>query len=285
MKVGIVILNYNSWKMTAALAEKMAGYACMDHVVVVDNVSTDDSYTHLEQIRSDKIHVFSSGKNGGYSYGNNFGAKKCAELGAELLFIANPDVDIEEAELLKLIEKFEQTSYTLLSAVEYDIEDKISDQPVWRVNTFREDLLECFFLGRKLLAKQKQPQLDTSVDVQDVEILKGSFMGVRMDAFLETGGFDDRFFLFCEERVLSKRITNYGGRIGIVTGAKYNHNHSASITKTYKKVHAQMALLYRSRTLYLEQYEKIGAWKRLLYKVAVAVSLLEFRVLSCLKRN
>ena len=283
MKVGIVILNYNSWKMTADLAQKMASYSCIDLVVVVDNVSTDASYEQLEKLRCDKINVYSSGKNGGYSYGNNFGAQKCQEAGVDLLFIANPDVDIAEEELQKLIAGFEESDYTLLSAVEYDIDDKISDQPVWKVNTYRDDLLECFFLGRKLRAKQQQPQLDTTVRIQEVDILKGSFMGVRMDAYNAVGGFDDNFFLFCEERVLARKIKNYGGRIGIVTGAKYNHNHSASITKTYKKVYAQMELLYRSRTLYLEKYEKIGAFKRFLYKTATAISLMEFKIMGLLK--
>lgn len=283
MKVGIVILNYNSWKMTADLAQKMASYSCIDLVVVVDNVSTDASYEQLEKLRCDKISVYSSGKNGGYSYGNNFGARKCQEAGVDLLFIANPDVDIAEAELQKLIAGFEESDYTLLSAVEYDIDDKISDQPVWKVNTYRDDLLECFFLGRKLRAKQQQPQLDTTVRIQEVDILKGSFMGVRMDAYNAVGGFDDNFFLFCEERVLARKIKNYGGQIGIVTGAKYNHNHSASITKTYKKVYKQMELLYRSRTLYLEKYEKIGAFKRFLYKTATAISLVEFKIMGLLK--
>ena len=285
MKVGIVILNYNSWKMTGDLAQKLSAYACVDTVVVVDNASTDGSYEQLEKLRCDKIHVFDSGKNGGYSYGNNYGARKCKDLGVELLFIANPDVDIEEAELQKIIRRFEETEYTLLSAVEYDIADRISDQPVWRINTYRDDLQECFFIGRKWKARRKSPQLDTMVDIQEVDILKGSFMGVRMDAFLEAGGFDDEFFLFCEERVLAKRIKGIGGRIGIVTDAKYNHNHSASITKTYKKVYVQMQLLYRSRTLYLEKYEKIGVFKRGLYKLAVGFSLMEFWAVSLLKRG
>jgi len=285
MKVGFVILNYNSWKMTEDLARKMASFACVDAVVVVDNASTDDSYAQLEKIRGDKIHVFSSGKNGGYSYGNNYGARKCKELGVELLFIANPDVDIEQTQLEKIINRFDETEYTLLSAVEYDIDDNLSDQPVWEVNTFRDDLQECFFIGRKLKAKRKQPALDTTVVVQEVDILKGSFMGVRLDAFLEAGGFDDAFFLFCEERVLARRIKNIGGRIGIVTDAKYNHNHSASITKTYKKVYAQMQLLYRSRALYHKKYENIGAFKGFLYKLAVGFSLMEFRAVSLLKRG
>lgn len=285
MKVGFVILNYNSWSMTKALAEKLSAYSCVDEIVVVDNVSTDDSFAHLSEIACHKIHVHQSDRNGGYSYGNNYGAQICKDLGVQLLFISNPDVDIEEAELQKIIAQFRQTDYTLLSAVEYDIDDKQSADPVWKMPTYKDDLLACFFIGRKILSRQKQPALDTGVPVQEADMLKGSFMGVRLDAFLDAGGFDDEFFLFCEERVLANKIRSNGGRIGLVTGAKYNHNHTASIVKIYKKVHSQMALLYRSRKLYHKKYSKVGAVKYLLFRCATAFSLLEFRVLSILKRS
>lgn len=282
MKVGFVILNYNSWELTKKLAVKLSSYQCVDEIVVVDNVSTDDSYDKLLEIRGNKIHVHQSDRNGGYSYGNNYGAQICNELGVDVMFIANPDVDIEEDELGKIVTQFDRTNYTMLSGVEYDIDDKMGDSPIWWVNSYWDDLAECFFVGRKLM-KKNPPKLDTTSDVQEVDILKGSFMGVRLDEFLQIGGFDDEFFLFCEERVIAKRIKNSGGRIGVVTDVKYNHNHTASITKTYKKVHSQIELLYRSRELYLRKYENIGAIKKIIYKCSTGISLLEYRLLGFLK--
>ena len=57
MKVGVVILNYNSWEMSANLAKKMASFSVIDEVVIVDNSSTDDSFERLQTLKYSKIEV------------------------------------------------------------------------------------------------------------------------------------------------------------------------------------------------------------------------------------
>lgn len=81
MRVGAVILNYNTWQLSANLALKMSSFQCVDQVYVVDNMSSDDSFDRLKQYSNDKIHVFQTDKNGGYSYGNNYGVNLCKEAG------------------------------------------------------------------------------------------------------------------------------------------------------------------------------------------------------------
>ena len=283
MKTGFVILNYNSWKLTKALAEKVSAFNNIDKVVVVDNVSTDDSYQYLAPLQSAKIEVILSDKNGGYSYGNNIGAQYCAKEGADILFISNPDVDVEEADIDKLLNTFETSDYAMLSGVEYDIEGKVSKDPFWTAMTFKDDLLDCFFIGRKILESKKLVPLDKKVPIQEVDILKGSFFGVRMSSFLEVGGFDDNVFLFCEERIIARKFSDAGMKIGVVTDAKYQHNHSASITKTYKAVASQIKLLYDSRLYYNKTYEKPGSFNMLVLKAAMKISLLEYRLRDAIK--
>jgi len=116
VKTGFVILNYNSWQMTSALAQKAASYKNIDAVVVVDNGSTDDSYKSLQRMEHPKIYVVQSGKNGGYSYGNNYGAKVCEKMGMEILFFSNPDVRVEEIQIQKILEniKLDEKHYIQL---------------------------------------------------------------------------------------------------------------------------------------------------------------------------
>ena len=77
MNTGIVILNYNDAGSTQKLVDSIIGYSLIWHIAVVDNCSTDGSLKLLGEKYSDnkKVSVISSGKNGGYSYGNNFGAR------------------------------------------------------------------------------------------------------------------------------------------------------------------------------------------------------------------
>ena len=75
MKCGLIVLNYNDFNTTEKLLNAIKNYDALDKIVVVDNKSPDGSFEKLLKFQSDKISVIQSPKNGGYSYGNNFGTK------------------------------------------------------------------------------------------------------------------------------------------------------------------------------------------------------------------
>lgn len=277
--VGFVILNYNSWKFTSELAKKLSLYKKIDLIVVVDNRSTDDSYSHLKKLNSEKINVIQSEKNGGYSYGNNIGAKLCKEKGMDIIFICNPDVMIAEQDLDKIINSFNKyPQYAMLSGVEYNLKNEISQPPVWKMNNYWDDLFECSFIYKILSKKISAINLDKTKEIQEIEIQKGSFFGIRTKDYFNVGCFDEGVFLFCEERILARRFKENGYKIGLVTDAKYNHNHSESINRTYKKKATQMKLLYNSIYYYNVKYNKIGFLKKIMLKIAMKISCFEFSI-------
>lgn len=112
--------------------------------------------------------------------------------------------------------------------------------------------------------------------VQDTEMVKGSFLAVRLEDFLKAGGFDEHIFLYCEERILSRRIERSGKKMGIVTDAKYYHTHSASISHNYRQVHRQIQILYDSRLYYNRKYNQIGNAKYVLLLAAMKFSVFEY---------
>ena len=278
MKCGFVILNYNSWKMTKKLAEKVAEFDRIEKVVIVDNQSTDNSFEHLIDINCPKIKLIKSDKNGGYSYGNNIGVRYLSEMETDIAFISNPDVDIDEKDINMIINGFKKSDYSVLSAVELDIDGNIAQPPIYLLSSYWDDLADCFFISRKIKKISKTTEIDKMFDIQKVDLVKGSFFGVRLKDFEEVGYFDDEFFLFCEERTLGKKMKNAGKTIGILTGAVYHHNHSASIKNTYKCVSSQMKLLYQSRKLYHKKYLRTGIVLNTIMSISMSISLFEFRI-------
>ena len=90
-KIGFVILNYNDSDETLQLCNKIKNYSSIYKIVVVDNLSTDNSFEKLKKIEGNKIDVILSDKNGGYSYGNNYGAFYLIDkYKIDILFISNP---------------------------------------------------------------------------------------------------------------------------------------------------------------------------------------------------
>ena len=285
MVVSFLILNYNSAELTSIYAKTVAEYKLVDHVIVVDNCSTDNSYDILSKLDTTNIHVVQSERNGGYSYGNNWGARYSERFNTDLLFISNADVYVSEENINRIISAFEYSDYAVLSGIEYDINNVITKPPIWRMNSYVDDFADCFYLGRMINRKKQTIDVNYSLKIQNVDIVKGSFLAVRLRHFIDVGGFDEGVFLFCEERILAKKMKDAGKKVGVVPSAKYLHNHSVSINKSYKKRRLQMKLLYKSRLYYNERYEGVNKIKLLILKLAMEWSLFEFFIADMEKRK
>ena len=282
MSVSFVILNYNSYDLTEKLVRKITCFKNIDEIVIVDNCSTDDSAIHLKQLISDKVILKISERNGGYSYGNNFGINLCKN--ADIVFVSNPDVNIEYADLEKIINAFANSEYSLLSGIQFEIDGTVGKPPILKRSKYIDDFVECFYLGRLARKKREYEKIDIGNEcILQVDMFRGSFFGIRKKDFCKVGGFDENVFLYCEERILSKRLENFGFKMGILLNARYDHMHSASINRVYSNRFKKMKLLYNSRMYYNIQYNKIGRVKEWLLFIAMQISLIEFLVLDSIK--
>lgn len=282
IKAVYAILNYNTWEDTARLAQKVATFQHIQSVIIVDNLSTDDSYHYLKRLEGEKISVYQTQRNGGYSVGNNFAARKAYNMGVDILFISNPDVDIDEKDSLMIAQNlYKNSSYALLSGIEYNAMKEIDLPIVWHENSYYDDLLDCLFLTRKWRRKKEDINLSMiKSSIIDVDLVKGSFFAVRLSDFHDVGYFDESVFLFCEERILAKKLQKVNKKIGILPEAKYYHNHSTSINERYKKKKEQINLLYKSLYYYNVKYNNISFVKKLCLKSVMMLSILEYIILD-----
>lgn len=95
--LGFVVLNYNTWKETIKCVDSIIStYEGKKKIIVVDNASTNDSYTKLCDIFNDKyysdVKCILSDKNGGFAYGNNIGIRECRKLKIKYAIVTNNDV-------------------------------------------------------------------------------------------------------------------------------------------------------------------------------------------------
>ncbi len=280
LKTAVVILNYNTASLTEKLARKLSHFSSISHVVVIDNKSSDNSYQVLKQLEDSKIIVIDSGKNGGYSYGNNLGTRVCTDLGVDIVFISNPDVNVEEVDVEKILDGFEQSDYAMLSGIQYEIDGRVGKPEIWRKRNYIDDLADCFFITGFLCSRRRGIPVDYSKVIQPVDVLKGSFFAVRLRDFNDVNGYDEKVFLYSEERLLADKMQQMGKKIGIVTGARYDHMHSVSISKKYKNRTQRMKMLYHSRLYCNEKYENIRGIKKIFLKMCMSISLFEYSVID-----
>lgn len=96
MEIGIVILNYLNWTDTVECIESLKSQTNQSfQIVVVDNASTNESFTELENRYEsmDTIHLLQTEKNLGFAKGNNVGIVYCQKiLNINNVLVINNDV-------------------------------------------------------------------------------------------------------------------------------------------------------------------------------------------------
>ncbi len=278
MNTGIVILNYNDAASTQTLVDSIVDYKSLGHIVVVDNCSTDDSMQRLSRRYSgnNKVSVISSGKNGGYSYGNNFGARYLIrEFNAQIIFIANPDVLFEESLIKSIVSQFEVSKeYGVLTGVMMRPDGKVDPAPYRTLYSYAHDLGDCFLTVRRLVYEERRYEVDYTVPVMDVEVVQGSFFAITSEVFEQIGGLDENIFLYYEELILAKKLKKAGYKSGLLTGETYLHNHSVSIRHSMKNIRIWKAVL-KSKYYYQKEYNNANGIQMLLLHIFGAFSVFE----------
>lgn len=278
-RIDLIVLNYNDYKTTSKFLEKIKDYKTIDHIVVVDNNSSDDSYELLLKYKSDKIHVIKSEKNGGYSYGNNYGIKYAMkEFNTEYIIISNPDVFFEEKVVDDMIKMYDKEERVAIVAPTMLINGELK-WTSWKLPKFKDDLISLSdMLKRWLGDKTLYPKEHFNGEYSFVDVLPGSLFMIPANVMKKIGFFDEDVFLYCEEKMLSKRLLDRGYKNIILNNITYDHQHSVSIGKNINNSIKIYKLMADSTYIYNVKYNNIGFLKKAIYKALVNIMLLRMEL-------
>lgn len=282
MKIGIVILNYNDSKTTSEMIEHIKNYSILNEIVIVDNNSTDQSYEILKKYESDKIKVIKADKNGGFGYGNNIGARYLAKIGVDYIIFSNPDVIVEEKDIVAIKESLNDLENAAIVAPCINEHGKISrgwklKGPIW------DSFSNINFIGRFFKDRQKYPESYYKGEYTKVDVVSGCFFAIKKDVFEKLRGFDENIFLYYEENVLAKKIKELDMDTFIRNDIQVIHNHSVSINKSFNKI-KKFKVLAKSQQYYHKKYNNIGWIKKLILYFSYYITLAISYIISIFKK-
>jgi hypothetical protein len=230
--VAVITINYNSGEFTVncvknLLAKTNPGINL--HVVVVDNNSTPEEYEKLSSLHEiENVSIVRSKINCGYAAGNMYGLQF---VSAKYYFFLNNDCLLQNDCVSVLLDFCEQNPRTALCSPQLYNE---KNQPVPCFDYF-PDLLSKFIgtgIFRITRGKDFHPRKKIPSTPINVEVLSGSQLFVRADAFNKAGGFDTTFFLYCEEEDIAMRLHKLGYSTYLVPEAHNWHFGGGSTEKS-----------------------------------------------------
>lgn len=279
-----VILNYNDYNNTMKLASKLKSYEVIHKIIIVDNNSTDNSFYLLKEnfSNSQKIEVISSGKNGGYAFGNNIGIKYAlSKYSVNGFLILNPDIEVQEMTISSIVKFVKQNSVFKIGIVGAKNNVGVS---AWKLPSFwsyvilSSPLLTRIF-GDPLIYNNNE--IDQIQGFTKVDVLPGSFFFITSESIQDVGFFDEGTFLYCEESILAYKLRKKGYSNYLLTNVSFTHLESGS-TRSLKFI-KRYIMLQRSRKYFLTKYLNVNILGILLFWLVTSLGLFEFLMLSNLK--
>ncbi len=263
--LGIIILNYNTSDDVISCVNSILKTTKTDYrIYIVDNLSTDDSYSHLRDhfMECDRIEVILSDCNGGYSYGNNIGIKKAVLDGCDYLLISNADIIYYKKSIDTMLEAIKKESDIGVigpSCRSFDKKESQLYRKTYNTKLYLFSKQPFLYIGRRFsgtrteYSKPKWINKDNSI-FKFKGMVRGCCFLISSDLFKKMGYFDDNIFLYSEEWIVAKKLEKAGLFCACDFNAKVLHKEANSTSK--EGTAFQTYHLYLSAFYYLKHYLK-----------------------------
>ena len=229
--VSCIIVNYNAGKRLSACIESILQNKIRLEILVIDNASTDSSIPELiRQYGTDsRLTITKNTQNTGFSAACNQGAR-LAE-GDYLLFL-NPDCVLEEAAISELTSVFDSEDRTGMAGplllnpdgTEQAGGRRRAPTPFNALIRFSPILKRIPGLRGKMAKMDFNQNVTPAPDQpSQTDAISGACMLLSREAFTGTGGFDEGYFMHCEDLDLCMRIRQEGYNILFTPMAKVTH--------------------------------------------------------------
>jgi N-acetylglucosaminyl-diphospho-decaprenol L-rhamnosyltransferase len=196
-ELSVITVAYNSVAVLPGFLESVRAATSGADIVVVDNGSADATAKLIRE-RTD-VRLIEAGSNLGFGRGCNLGAKAAA---GEWLLFANPDVRTSVI-----------TLPTMLSTERFGVgAGQVSDSGGEALSGVRAEPTRVEDWHREVFGRFLPRGINQIVPTRHRPAgwAYGALMLVRADEFAHVGGFDERFFLYHEDRDLGARYRSRG---------------------------------------------------------------------------
>lgn len=273
--ISAIVIDYNDSDRVIDLVHKLYSYDFFESIAIVDNNSTDYHKNKLTSLGSMKdVNVIFLDENLGYQAGNNVGFKFCLEkYNSKYLCVINSDVIIDKDTLMQCYYSMESDSdLSLISPQMLDFEKKIDNSVSWDFKSYGYAIRFNFLLGRRInKKKEKKKFYYGSRKIIECDVVRGSFQLFRSKSLVEVNYYDEGLFLYFGEDSICKKIKNNGGKIALLIGNFYIHNHP----KTKKIRTKRFRIALRDMNYYMSKYENISFIKKLFLKIFNIMGIME----------
>jgi N-acetylglucosaminyl-diphospho-decaprenol L-rhamnosyltransferase len=259
--VDVVIVSYNSRHTLRACVEPLSHDADF-HVNVVDNASADGS---LSAIKDLAVEACALPENRGFAAGCNYGWRRGK---APFVLFLNPDARINGDSVRRLVGVLEAKPWVGLVGPRI-VDSSGTLEPSQRrfprlASTFSQSLFLHRVFPRAPWTDELVRDARAYAESRSAEWLSGACLLARRDVLERVGGWDERFFLYGEDKDICRRVWDAGLEVVFEPHATVAHAGGASAPRS-----TLLPVLAASRIRYAHKHS--GHAEAVLMRIGIAL--------------
>ncbi|MCE7626711.1 glycosyltransferase family 2 protein [Vibrio fluvialis] len=277
MKVSYLILNYNSRFETTRLIKEISRFDRSNTIIVVDNFSDEIIIEEDLKAINENVHLLRAESNLGYARGNNLGLEYIYnEIDSKYVLVCNPDIFFTKDNVNKMIENIRKKEDVALSGLLMTDQYGNAQVSAWKLPTLLQDFVMSSAVLKKIIPMSNVYKNNENI----VDVIQGAFFLADMDKFKSVNFFDDRTFLYGEERLVGLKLKNSSLKIFYDNSSSFIHEIGSSINKSYPNRYDKFKLLYESRLIYHSEINSsrlyFSCFKALMFAIGVEKRVIDF---------
>ncbi len=251
--LAVIIVNYNAGSLLASCLAAVCEAPQVAQVILVDNGSRDDSLALVRRrfSREPRLFIIPNDANLGFSRANNQALEKLAPETEYVLFL-NPDCLLTAGVLERMLTLMAAEPRVGLAGCLITNPDGSEQRGCRRRLPTPWNTVGALLPGRRAAAGRGDFNLHGTPlpsGPVPVEAISGSFMFARRQAIAAVNGFDEGYFLHCEDLDLCHRLRLAGWQVFFVPDVRVIHHqgrcsHARPLQVSWHK-HRGMERFYR----------------------------------------
>jgi GT2 family glycosyltransferase len=245
--VSILLVNYNGIDVVLDCLRSLQQHlhTVSYEVIVVDNNSQDGSPDLIAQ-QFPQVRLLRLPENLGFGAGNNAAAKIAR---GEFLLLLNTDTQLISDILPSLVGVMkERPEVGIVGPKLLNPDGSLQLSTAWEIGIRGE--YKTLQQHRQYASPKSKAAIMQRFEVaREVDVVVGAALFIRRAVFDQLNGFDEHFFMYCEESDLCQRAREWGWKVLYTPDVALIHVRGHSITKLSDR----MAIEYRRSQLYYYQ--------------------------------
>jgi len=218
-KISIIIVTWNTAKITKKCVDTINKYLPNQEIIVVDNGSQDNTVEILKKIKNVKL--IENGINLGFAKANNIGLKNAT---SDLIIFMNSDIEIIDDSLFNMVDYLNKNPKIGLIGPKFLNPDLSPQASVFPPQTYFNAFKE-FWLGKKDSYSKYAPKGNNPTKVS---YISGGCIAVNKIFFEKIGKWNEKYFFYYEDMDLCQQVRKNGKSIIYYPKCKIIHRHGAS---------------------------------------------------------